>query len=655
MSDDQVEAAIAEYGERVRARQRPVTISEVRSRAGSTRKAGRRIAIVGLVAVVTAAIAIAVTLFDRPDDGPAINAGGPKLPSGQTPDYVATGAGSVFVITGTRSTNGFPGDAGSLVRVDPASGSVVAVLALSGAPAQVAVDDAYAWVSLFSASAVAKIDLDTNRLVATIPLELPTPVCANDCAGGTDFLPVNIDAAGGNIWVSTARGYVAHIDAATNEVNMIGPLEPDQTGSVAALDDGALVAQGNQPLVRIALDGQHREIPNPVDENHGFSSDGVIAELFSSPDHPELGVWATASVDLEPSGGIGIDPDRGIAITAHIEPGARVVGVNDSVWLHNGDRLYRATVFDENPDPSSAPSFEVPEDATIAIDNTTAWWTTPLGTELIGTPLDGSDPVRITIIEHPAPPTPTTTVPLSNPWEGWPTLGQLVETGTINQDEVAPDQTALDLALADGTRFALQYTDRVAPDVPNAYLSLHATVVCDGDCGSAQVTILPRPDPSSYETLATYSGPDGAVDLVRDGATGYTYLLYITPHWVVRVFTFDIAQERLADWAQMVTPVEAPDGWVALELEGVDFYPNYADLLVSLWPDASIEITADVCKPGTDQPPVNIPRDDGSPDFTATRCFENLGLRVLIGGASEERVNALYSGISLASHDVATG
>jgi len=39
------------------------------------------------------------------------------------------------------------------------------------------------------ASAVAKIDLATNEVMATIPLKLPNRCASNDCPGAFDFLP----------------------------------------------------------------------------------------------------------------------------------------------------------------------------------------------------------------------------------------------------------------------------------------------------------------------------------------------------------------------------------------------------------------------------------------------------------------------------------
>jgi len=300
------------------------------------------------------------------------------LPTGQSPTFVATGAGSAWVLTTVITPDNRPGDAGTLLRIDPASGAVVAVIPLSGAPARVTVDGSFAWVTLFNASAVAKIDLATNEVRATISLKLPKSVCSNDCPGAFDFLPVNVVAGDGGVWVSTARGYVAHIDAATNRVVAMIPTALDETGSMAIVNGAVLVSQGSQPIARIdASTDAVTHLANPAD---------VVDELFSSPMHPELGVWMTVTVPGPHRSVIGIDPSTGHTVGSDLATDLRVRAVTDRVWVQGSGQMFPLS----DRFGASAPRLSVPDAANVAVDKTSVWWTTQDSELLTRAALDGT-------------------------------------------------------------------------------------------------------------------------------------------------------------------------------------------------------------------------------------------------------------------------
>ena len=325
-----------------------------------------------------------------------VRSGNVQLPIGQSPTFVTTGAGAVWVLTTTVVDNNEPGDAGTLVRVDSSSRAVVAAIPLTGAPAQVAVDATTAWVTLFRASAVAKVDLATNKVVATIPLRLPEPACSNPCAGATDFLPVDIALGAGAVWVSTGRGYVARIDPRSDSVAATMKTEFDQTGSLAVGATGVFVSQGNQAIARIdPATNAVTEVANPVDPGHGFASRGSVDRVFSSAQHPELGLWATAWLNgRESAGAIGIDPDSGGAITANLSPGLFVRAVTDRVWVQDGETVSVLSI--DESGRLVAPHLAIPSHATVAFDGSAAWWTTPNSHELIRTEI-GGDQVETSI------------------------------------------------------------------------------------------------------------------------------------------------------------------------------------------------------------------------------------------------------------------
>jgi hypothetical protein len=243
-------------------------------------------------------------------------------------------------------------------------------------------------VTLFNASAVAKIDLATNEVTTTISLKLPKSVCSNECPGAFDFVPVNVVAGHGAVWVSTARGYVAHIDAASNRVVAMIRTEPDQTGSMAVVNGAVLVSQGNQPIARIdALTDALTHLANPAD---------VVGELFSSPTHPELGVWMTVTAPTPRRGVIGIDPSTGQTLGSDLATNLQVRAVTDRVWVQgNGGMSPLSDRFG-----ASAPRLSVPDAANVAVDETSVWWTTQDSELLTRTELGGAhSETRIRVVE----------------------------------------------------------------------------------------------------------------------------------------------------------------------------------------------------------------------------------------------------------------
>jgi hypothetical protein len=332
-------------------------------------------------------------------------------PAGERPSFVTVGSGSVWVLTTTVGEHGMPGDRGTLVRVDPESGTVRATIALQGAPIRVAVDESSAWVSLFTESAVARIDLASNTVVATIPLRLPRPVCDNNCVGPTDFLPVHIAANDETVWVSTARGYVARIDKRTNSVAATIETTPNATQGrfLAATPAAVLVAQND--LVRIDNAANTiTTLARAIDPALRVGGDGLIEDVYTSPAHPELGAWFTVgdadSPLSDPIGIMGINPETGRSIGALAESGIRMVAVTDRVWARRPGELFAF-------DPATGKvGSKIPmiDDAIVALDPDKAWWVRPGSNLLVGTSLRDLNEQR-TVVSAAAPATtapPTT-------------------------------------------------------------------------------------------------------------------------------------------------------------------------------------------------------------------------------------------------------
>jgi hypothetical protein len=150
-----------------------------------------------------------------------------------SPFDVAFGDGSVWALTCDSGCSGDRRDStGSALRIDPASGKVLASVSLSN-PSKIAVGEGGVWVISFWDDTVTRIDPATSHVVATIELELPFAVCEN-CPGPRDFLPYDVAVGEGAVWIDTARGVLARIDPATNRVeNMIRlPAESPQDVAV---------------------------------------------------------------------------------------------------------------------------------------------------------------------------------------------------------------------------------------------------------------------------------------------------------------------------------------------------------------------------------------------------------------------------------------
>jgi virginiamycin B lyase len=97
------------------------------------------------------------------------------------------------------------GDTQSLVRIDPASGRVVATIPIGVEAWYIAATDTAVWVTDWRTNTVVRVDPASNRLVATIP-DLPNG-------------PTGIAVAPGGVWVASSRAdTLTRIDPATNQV-----------------------------------------------------------------------------------------------------------------------------------------------------------------------------------------------------------------------------------------------------------------------------------------------------------------------------------------------------------------------------------------------------------------------------------------------------
>ena len=132
---------------------------------------------------------------------------------------------------------------GSVMRIDPASNSVSAIVGAgsspdSGGPTRVAADTGSVWVGVPSAKSVVRLDSSSNAVVATTP--------GFKCAEG------DLAADDSGVWVADCDA-VRMIDRTTNQVTRTIPIAGATEMGVAglAVGLGSIWAQSTGSLVRI--------------------------------------------------------------------------------------------------------------------------------------------------------------------------------------------------------------------------------------------------------------------------------------------------------------------------------------------------------------------------------------------------------------------
>ncbi len=134
--------------------------------------AGRRV--LATVSVLLVALPAACGSSDPVDRSPSVapsaSTGPPaaevlaRIPVGGEPIGIATGAGSIWVVSSEVDSGGDP----SLSRIDPATAAVTTTIPVGKVPLEVLATDEAVWVSNSGESTVTRIDPATDEPVATI-------------------------------------------------------------------------------------------------------------------------------------------------------------------------------------------------------------------------------------------------------------------------------------------------------------------------------------------------------------------------------------------------------------------------------------------------------------------------------------------------------
>jgi len=178
-------------------------------------------------------------------------------------------------------------DREQLVEVDASSGAVIRRLPPMANLSAFTIAGGGLWVAHFLSGDVARLNAVSGHVTAGLQLRLPRPVAGQDRR--FFFMPVNLDPAGNHVWVSTARGWLAEIDAHTAKlVRMVStPSEEnvnttDRYGTWVAedLDGFAVLALGAKRLRAHAV----MQAGLPLDVYNMIGSGGELWALASPDD-----------------------------------------------------------------------------------------------------------------------------------------------------------------------------------------------------------------------------------------------------------------------------------------------------------------------------------------------------------------------------------
>ncbi|HEY6397944.1 MAG TPA: hypothetical protein VIX82_10870 [Solirubrobacteraceae bacterium] len=131
-------------------------------------------------------------------------------------------------------------------------------------PTAFAVGGGAIWLTHFNTGSVDRVDPRTGHTTQAVSLTLPTPIVPGD----RQFLPVNISAGGGSVWVSTARGWLAQIDSSSSRVVRMVRAPFDATGQVVVGSDAAWVAENSLGVGLVRPNGHRLQI-RPIPDGRG--------------------------------------------------------------------------------------------------------------------------------------------------------------------------------------------------------------------------------------------------------------------------------------------------------------------------------------------------------------------------------------------------
>jgi hypothetical protein len=231
-----------------------------RRRERRTRR--RRVAVPATALLITAAIVGVLTYAFRsvPQPGPA---DATSIPMPGEPFQAIVDGDALWALTTEPGCDG-PACRGFVVKVDTERGEVTAQVPVTS-PTGLTAGAGSIWLASFTDATLLRLDPETADVDATIPLVLPGEEPGSDWK----FLPTHVDANESGVWVSTARGAVAHIDPATNRVVDVIPLPPESLGGVTIGREGIWLDNGLGGVIKVAPETHEAEAQGSIDDEAG--------------------------------------------------------------------------------------------------------------------------------------------------------------------------------------------------------------------------------------------------------------------------------------------------------------------------------------------------------------------------------------------------
>lgn len=251
-----------------------------------------------------------------------------------------------------------------LIELDAGSGAVLRRLPPQSNLAVFTIAGRAIWVAHFGSGDVARIDPVSGRVTASVRLRLPAPIVRND----RQFLPDSLSYAGGYVWASTERGWIAQIDARTGA--LVRMFRTPSQNNITAIDrQGTWVAEELDGVGLLAPHGKRIRIHtilqagSPLDVYDVLNGGRTIWAL-ASPDTTELNAEKVA---------LSIDPRSDRVIHRVRVPTAESGAVVAGGALYLAD-LARGRIYRVSPDGTLA-TFSTPRhDAWLATASHGALW-----------------------------------------------------------------------------------------------------------------------------------------------------------------------------------------------------------------------------------------------------------------------------------------
>jgi glutamine cyclotransferase len=266
--------------------------------------------------VATSAPALRPT-STRPPPTPTLGTGGviaTRIPVGNGPSELAAGAGAIWVPLAGE---------GSVVRIDPATNTVVATIPIGeplgsfGSPYNVATRGDQIWVADNGAGRFVRIDPATNQVVQT--LAAPSLIVP-------PYDVLRFAVGDGTLWYLEATGDLVRLDAGTGEVVATIELADGTSQGFVAVTDTAIWVQAGISIHRVdpATNQIVATIPIPA---------SGVAGLLVTDDAVWTASWMTGMVYR-------IDPATNEVVATIQAPGAHwlhFAATPGSVWIANNN------------------------------------------------------------------------------------------------------------------------------------------------------------------------------------------------------------------------------------------------------------------------------------------------------------------------------